>query len=347
MLIITAVIIVLGAVCGIGLGIYIAMGSSGIDNINIDGSDFTAFFQLFGYITSVGVVIVALIYSAVIVAFLWAAYGIVLLLIKLYKKNRRVFAVAVVVLIAAPAAYIGVNAAAGYMPAEDGTIASIAYNHNPDSGYTVYIKENGEYTPYLVLDKNYMKTGNVLILRENIVGGREGYTEEYNGTIAKDIVYDGQMTFDDAKAFLEEEFPERFDNDFLNAVCDTRLEYYDVFHETQNTASLDKFFMLSGRELCYDAGNDGVKNNGSPLIYFKKNQKTAQNDIVADVIYWTRSEYYGHNCAVGFSDGWINDMDDYVKYGIRPAFAISGGTKIKRITDDALGDIYVFDIPRR
>lgn len=344
MLIITAVVILLGIVCGIGLGIHIASESSGIDNVNIDGSDFTAFFQLFGYIVSVGVVIVALIYSTVIAAFLWAAYGIVLLLMKLYKKNRRVFAVAVVVLIAAPAACFLGRAALNHVPVSEDTIASIAHNHNPDSGYTVYIKENGKYTPYFVLDKNYMRTGNVLVLRKNIVGGEKGFTEDYNGTIAKDKIYDGQMTFGDAEVFLEEEFPKRFDKAFLDAVCLAELEYYDVFEEAADTVTYERFFMLSGKELCYEADNDGARNNGKPLTYFKENNKTAANDIGKEVPYWTRSEYYGYNCAVGFNNGWINDMDDYVKYGVRPAFTISGSAKIKEVEDDILGFIYVFDM---
>lgn len=41
------------------------------------------------------------------------------------------------------------------------TIHDIAYDVNEKWGYTVYLEENGEYVPYLVLSGDY--GGNVLV----------------------------------------------------------------------------------------------------------------------------------------------------------------------------------------
>ena len=47
------------------------------------------------------------------------------------------------------------------------TISEIAYDVNPHLGYTVFIYENGEYVPYLVLTNNY--NSNTLLLRKYLL----------------------------------------------------------------------------------------------------------------------------------------------------------------------------------
>lgn len=64
---------------------------------------------------------------------------------------------------------------------EEHTIGCISYDYNSTLGYTIYIKEDNQYVPYLVLTYNYNNTNNALCLRKNVVGGSK-YIEDYNGT---------------------------------------------------------------------------------------------------------------------------------------------------------------------
>lgn len=127
-------------------------------------------------------------------------------------------------------------------------------------GYTIYIKENDKYVPYLVLTYNYNNTNNALCLRKNVIGGENGYIEDYNGTIAKDIVYDGwlEMQSDvkyqetDVDKYLVNEFPKRFDTRLLNQIYNTELSFSEYGYEKGKYNNYEinrKFFILSLTEL--------------------------------------------------------------------------------------------------
>lgn len=49
------------------------------------------------------------------------------------------------------------------------TLRDLAYDKDKRLGYTVHIKEDGKLVPYLVLTKNYIGQGNVLLLRKHLV----------------------------------------------------------------------------------------------------------------------------------------------------------------------------------
>ena len=56
------------------------------------------------------------------------------------------------------------------MPKEDVTmISQLAYDEDEALGYTVYIKEAGVPTPFLVLTGNYSDSGNTLLLRKDVM----------------------------------------------------------------------------------------------------------------------------------------------------------------------------------
>jgi hypothetical protein len=54
-------------------------------------------------------------------------------------------------------------------PADPVTLNDIAHDVDDRLGYTVYIPENGEYIPYLVLTNNYNEDGNCLLLRKHVL----------------------------------------------------------------------------------------------------------------------------------------------------------------------------------
>ena len=60
-------------------------------------------------------------------------------------------------------------------PAKDDTIADIAYDVAKKFGYTVYLRENGVYEPYLVLTDDYEGEGNVLLLRQYLMDEKRQY----------------------------------------------------------------------------------------------------------------------------------------------------------------------------
>ncbi len=61
------------------------------------------------------------------------------------------------------------------------TISDIAYDRIFRSDYTVYIKENDEYAPYLVLTNNY--NGNTLLLRQYLLDETRAYKETPEGMV--------------------------------------------------------------------------------------------------------------------------------------------------------------------
>lgn len=68
---------------------------------------------------------------------------------------------------------------------EPETLRDLAYDKDKRLGYTVHIKENGKLVPYLVLTKNYINQGNVLLLRKYLLDPpmsfRDGWEEAYYG----------------------------------------------------------------------------------------------------------------------------------------------------------------------
>ena len=52
---------------------------------------------------------------------------------------------------------------------ESQTLRDLAYDRDKRLGYTVHVKEDGKRVPYLVLTKNYIGQGHVLLLRKYLV----------------------------------------------------------------------------------------------------------------------------------------------------------------------------------
>ena len=91
-----------------------------------------------------------------------------------------------------------------------------------------------------------------------------------------------------------------------------------------------KFFILSIGELGLE--NVANQNDRNSIDYFKNNGLIAKNDGNENANYWTRSYSYGSGgySAIGYSGALISVSGTEAKYGIRPAFTISGKTKIKK-----------------
>ncbi|USJ20185.1 DUF6273 domain-containing protein [Lactococcus formosensis] len=68
---------------------------------------------------------------------------------------------------------------------EPQVLRDLAYDKDKRLGYTIHIKEEGKLVPYLVLTKNYINQGNVLLLRKYLLDPpmsfRDGWEEAYYG----------------------------------------------------------------------------------------------------------------------------------------------------------------------
>ena len=93
------------------------------------------------------------------------------------------------------------------------TLNDLAYDINKRHGYTVYIKENDEYIPYLVLTNDYNGNGDALLLREHLLEEsyffndrlgyyKDSYIDRYLAEVflpqiaaeVRDIIVDSEIT---------------------------------------------------------------------------------------------------------------------------------------------------------
>ena len=224
------------------------------------------------------------------------------------------------------------------------TLSDIAYDVNPSYGYTVYIRENNKYVPYLVLTNNYENTNMALVLRKNIIGSGEVDTarkncweaDSYKGTKP----FSENHRYDKTKMdyFLNNDFIKLFDTEISSIIDNTNIEIEYLLDDSMRIKR--KVFLLSTSELGYFKDFDlfklkltyGYANEGKPLKYFKdSNDKRATlEDEKTIVPWWTRTYGSSYYCAVGFDEGLITESSTDEYYGVRPAFCIPNTTVIEK-----------------
>lgn len=360
LVIITIAIIIIGLICGLALSRYIMFGLNNLPKMDIDGSDLAPVIRVFGYMSlptiSIIITLACLLVSVTIDLIIWGTYAIIKLARKLIKERRWktliIIGVSIIILLIMPTIIAKINTPI----LEENTIGYISYDYNPTLGYTIYIKENNEYVPYLVLTYNYNDTNNALCLRKNVVGGSE-YIEDYNGTIAKDRIYDGWMEMQhntkyqetDVDKYLTGDFLKRFDTKLLGKICNTQISFSEYEYEKgvyHNYEINRQFFILSLTELNYSGTKlDNKTKNTMKLKYFNSNDLMAFNDSGVESPYWTRTSYFESGYYMVGYTGVITSTGNNARFGVRPAFTISNNTKITKIYDQNLmKNIYVLDI---
>lgn len=351
---ISILIIIISIIIGLAISIDIGMRIENMPEINIDNSDFSSALKVFGYMALPVVlgasVIICILIALIIDSIIWAIYGVIKLII---EKRWKVFIITGIVVGSIVLICIIYNIIA--MPRfEENTIGSIAYDYNSNLDYTIYIKENDKYMPYLVLTYDYNNTNNALCLRKNVVGGENGYIEDYNGTIAKAKVYDGWVKMQNhfkyqetnVDKYLNGDFKKKFDSNLLDNIYDTELSFSECENGNYNNYEINrKFFILSLTELNYDLSFDNKTKNKMKLKYFDNNNLTTVNDIGVKSPYWTRTFDPSKSFYIVGYNGGVTITGTDAKFGVRPAFTISNKTKIKEVYDkELMQDIYVLDI---
>ena len=197
----------------------------------------------------------------------------------------------------------------------------------------IYIEENGEYVPFLVISTDY--NDGVLLLRKEVLPTPMQYNDYWSA-------YEGS-TID---SYLNEGYIEALTDDNLK-VKDTEIivtapESIGVCGDATNTI-VRGVFLLSITELGYD-DSLGTTHEGEALEFFSNlsNRNTTLNGKPSS--WWTRSAETYHGSAVhaiclngGLGNGNASDLN-----GIRPAFCISKGTTIEQRQDLIPGEsIYI------
>lgn len=233
------------------------------------------------------------------------------------------------------------------------TIGSLAYNYTKTEE-VVYLLEEGKYIPYIVLHNDYSNNSDTLLLRKNVIGNDEYYMG-YNGTIMTEKIYKSHLemsNFEDYENtavdnFLLNIFPQRFEQNFLDVINNTKLSISLYNDGNYNNSEINRqFFILSFLELNTTDTWQNQSTNKTILKYFENDSKRiAQNDAGITVVYWTRTSAWSGFGAIGLNGSIITETSSEAKYGVRPALTINSNTKIKKIYSKEYNkDIWILDI---
>lgn len=226
------------------------------------------------------------------------------------------------------------------------TLSDIAYDVSSSYGYTVYIKENNIYVPYLVLTNNYENTNMALVLRKNLIGTGEidatrkncWGADSYIGT--KPFSENARYDKTEMDYYLNNYFIKIFDTEISSIICNTNIEI--AYNLEDNFSISRKIFLLSTSELGYFKDFNLLKlkwsygyggaNDGKPLKYFddSNDHRATLEDEKTIIPWWTRTNGWTYYCAVGFNGGPILESSTDEYYGVRPAFCIPNNTIIEK-----------------
>lgn len=229
----------------------------------------------------------------------------------------------------------------------------MAYNFTKNEEL-VYLLEDGKYIPYIVLHNNYSNNFDTLLLRKNVIGNDEYYTG-YNDSIMTEKIYKSHLLMSDFEKYEDTEvdkfllniFPQRFEQNFLNIINNTKLAFSLYSNGNYNNAEINrKFFILSFLELNTTDAWENQSTNKTRLEYFEDNSKRiAQNDSEVMVVYWTRTHAWSGFGAIGLNGSIITETSTEAKYGVRPALTINSNTKVKKVyIEDYNNEIWILDI---
>ncbi|MCL2373579.1 MAG: DUF6273 domain-containing protein [Defluviitaleaceae bacterium] len=233
------------------------------------------------------------------------------------------------------------------------TIADIAYDvRNGRADYRIFLKENGNFTPYLVLTANYNGSGNVLLLREHLLDQTVAFNySPYGRNLWSGLDFGSYYPNSNIDTFLNTEFVSTLCEAVIAAMAPSDIEVTDkgsigVTGRTSNIITR-YVFLLSLRELDGPRLNVSVP-EGRALRFFRNDftRRTASFSNGMSSPYWTRTPETW-NTSVVFTMGvqgiGAGVADLYT--GVRPAFAMCRSTTITTSTDIINGEnVFVLDI---
>jgi len=223
------------------------------------------------------------------------------------------------------------------------TIEKLAYDESNDNP-VVYIYENGEYIPYLILSSDY--DGNTLLLRQYVLPELMPYEE--HGELWSANEYGSYYEESSIDEFLNTEFWDSLSERTKELIVDSTIEVTDMesYNEwNYKTHKISrKVFLLSSVELGVE-GLDGytTTKEGLPLKYFKNKDFDVKMAYFQDGVvcpYWTRTPELWETCTViMIGNGMVGNCTADILGGVRPAFCISNQTVVKESSDIIEGEI--------
>ena len=232
------------------------------------------------------------------------------------------------------------------------TIADIAYDNikrGRNVDYRVFVEENGELVPYLVLTADY--GGNVLLLREFLLDEFRPFNPSRHGErLWAWQDYGAYYPDSDIDNFLNTEFKNTLGDTVIYAMVASDIEV--TAKESMGRAGRESriitryVFLLSLRELGHRDSTIAVP-LGEALRYFRGYHigrvATLSNGMATP--YWTRTSnnwetYLVFAVSINFVD---SDTAD-ILIGVRPAFCLDRTTSITTHTCITSGEvIFILD----
>lgn len=210
------------------------------------------------------------------------------------------------------------------------TVGEIAFDSGYSGDHIVYVREDSEYVPYIVITNDYQ--GNCLLLRQNVMN-----------TVQRLNDYDAYYDNCEIDRYLNNDFLLTLGT-FANKIVQSNITITDKSSlgcSGDNTKKISrKAFLLSLTEICInDSINTGIE--GSPLNYFKdlNNRIAYKGSKTANWWLRTPNSYYSSCVYVVGSNGKIGYGNAFDENGIRPAFCVSSSESIISSADSITGDI--------
>ena len=237
----------------------------------------------------------------------------------------------IIILLSIISAFIGINCYITHI--RQNTISSIAYSSlKSKDDYRVYIKEDGKYVPFLVIDNGYEK-GSTLLLREEILAETKRMNE-----------YSSYYKDSEIDRYLNGSYYENL-KEIHSLIESTAVEIYaeaSIGRSGDETENINRnIFLLSDKELSYGYGIEG-----KALRYFRNpdNRLSYLDGIPMGWLLRTPvTSYLSAVCEVSF-DGKLSLGNSFGKHGIRPAFCVDSLAKIKKKAGIVEGkEIYVLE----
>lgn len=204
---------------------------------------------------------------------------------------------------------------------EPENLRDLAYDKDKRLGYTVHIKENGKLVPYLVLTKNYIDQGNVLLLRKHLLDPPMPFQEGWKR------FYYGHSMID---AFMNKEFINRFPKNVQENIplIELGIKALKPNFESRHIDKIKrKLFLLSD----IDVGNFKQRirlEEEENLLYFKR--KDGGNTTRLAYTWWLRTAFATDSVvAKTIDDGMFSGNSVVYSAYVRPAFTLPPETKVE------------------
>ena len=237
----------------------------------------------------------------------------------------------IIILLSIISAFIGIYCCITHIRQD--TISSIAYSSlKSKDDYRVYIKEDGKYAPFLVIDNGY-EEGSTLLLREEILAETKRMNEysSYYKDSEIDRYFNGSYyeNLKEIHSLIESTAVEIVKDEAIGSTGD-------------GTEKINRnVFLLSAYELGFDMEKEGKRlgyfSNPDNRICYLSGESVSW--LLRTPNTWERSVV----CCLTY-DGALGSWNAYGQCGIRPAFCVDSLAKIKEKAGIVEGkEVYVLE----